>query len=936
MNLDQVRALITHYEALCPEGEGAIPDYPSLRAEVLGKELVRELGLLKEMLQTPEAFKAGLQNRLLERAGDQEHCASFECIPQSPANRMYWEMAMEVFAPQTLGALLAYLSPNTKRVVVADIDEEAIALRAQDNAELTHKLKELQDNLPLKLEEKAFKAEDFPEAPRHARLGELILVEGCLFDVARISQFPLKTSSDLLSALEAQHPKLFVKLLNHNEAMRGLKADVALFRNNAFTPREALVRLCKGLRLGGARMTGKGFASTAAEGALKEFFDYFLALPKALGAEIKALSGGRKSMEQVFREDLDKGHCVETTASDIEGILQANPGNKALNNPPNLSLEARTLLIKKYRKERPCAQNLDFISLEDLPKKELLGVLKKIKPNTAEELITLLINFPPEFYAVLLGGLLDKEGKQSVLTDLGEALTKGFFNPEQKKALAYALGKNHPLAPIHFFTASPGFSDWSFVVDVLSVVPEPHRLEAVKVKNKFGQTVLHSVANNPESLKAILSLVPEKERLEGVKVKNQFGDTVLHLVANNPELLKAILSLYPEEERLEAVKVQDDGGNTVLHHVAKNPESLKTVLSLYPEEERLEAVKVQNKSGDTLLHLAADNPESLKAILSLYPEEERLEAVKAKNKYGETVLHKAADNPESLKAILSLYPEEERLEAVKVKNKYGETVLQKAADNPESFKAILSLYPEEERLEAVKMRDNIGRTVLHGAVDYLESLKAILSLVPEKERLEAVKVRDNMGTTLLHRAANKPESLKTILSLYPEEERLEAVKVRNNMGTTVLHRAANKPESLKALLTLVPEEERILMLKTEVGSGLVCDKLKDTPLELEHSFAPSYIRLHHFLKSQSTGPASFSFFAHPAPTSLMNGFKNAQSFDEVKQVVVDFLSDKGHESLPLAQRLWNLVAPNSEKSIEVLCAQWGMPLGGAKLAGRGF
>jgi hypothetical protein len=61
MNLDQVRALITHYEALCAEGEGAITDYPSLRAEVLGKELVRELGLLKEMLQTPEAFKAGLQ-----------------------------------------------------------------------------------------------------------------------------------------------------------------------------------------------------------------------------------------------------------------------------------------------------------------------------------------------------------------------------------------------------------------------------------------------------------------------------------------------------------------------------------------------------------------------------------------------------------------------------------------------------------------------------------------------------------------------------------------------------------------------------------------------------------------------------------------------------------------------------------------------------------
>jgi hypothetical protein len=202
--------------------------------------------------------------------------------------------------------------------------------------------------------------------------------------------------------------------------------------------------------------------------------------------------------------------------------------------------------------------------------------------------------------------------------------------------------------------------------------------------------------------------------------------------------------------------------------------------------------------------------------------------------------------------------------------------------------------------------------------------------------LEAVKVQDKFGHTVLHLVAHNSESLKAILSLVPEKERLEAVKVRDDMGTTVLHRAANKPESLKALLTLVPDEERILMLKTEVGSGLVCDKLKNTSLELEHSFAPSYIRLHHFLESQSTGPASSSFFAHPTANSLINGFKNAQSFAEVKQVVVDFLSDTRHESLPLTQGLWNVLAPNSEKNIEVLCAQWGMPLGGAKLAGRGF
>jgi ankyrin repeat protein len=1233
MNLAQVTALITHYEAMCAQEGGAILDYPSLKAEVLRKELVSELCLLKELLKTPEAFKAGLQHRLGERAQDQEHCASFEGIPQSPTNQLYWEMAMEAFAPKTLGELLTYLSPNTKRVVVADIDEGAIALRAKDNRELSQQLKVLQDNLPLKLEEKAFKAEDFPQAPSQTGMGELILVEGCLFDVARINRFPLKTSSDLLIALEAQHPKLLVKLLNHNEAMQALKSDVALFRNNAFTPREALLRLCKGLRLGGQRMTGQEFASTSAESALKEFFEYFSALPQALKVEIRALTGENKSMEQVFSDDLDKGHCVETTASDIEAILQANPGNKALNSPPHLSLEARALLIKKYRKERPCAQNFDFTSLEHLPKKHLLGVLETIKTDTAQALVSLLINFPPQFYAALLGGLFKQEGNDIILTHLRNALAENFFNQEQRKALAYALGQHYSLISIHYLWESYDFSDWPFVVDVffaipenhrldvihrkdemcfpllhrvydnpeslkallslvpekkrlealkmqgvlgqtvlhraydnpellqallslvpkeermeavklqddiggtlllpkpfynpksllaiLSLVPENARLEAVKVENNEGtmvlhwvfdnpetlqvllslvpeeerlhavtlkdergqtplhryyhkpetlqallslvpeekrleavkaednegstvldeaadspeslkvllslvpkkqrleavkveddegrtvlywaarrpeslkailsllpeegrldlvkaqnkrcRTVLHLAADDPESLKVLLSLVPEKERLEAVKVQNNYGNTVLHCAATNPESLKVLLSLVPQKERLEAVKSQNNQGSTALHEAADNPESLKAILSQVPEKERLDALKVQNNRDTIVLHWAFDNPESLKAILSLVPEKQRLETVKLQDIEGRTVLHWAFDNPESLKAILSLVPEKERLEAVKVQDTEAETVFHRAAKNPESLKALLSLVPEKERLEAMKVQDELGRTVLHrGAAP--ESLNALLSLVPEKERLEAVRAQDNQGCTVLYWVASKPESLKVILTLYPEKERLQALKVTNkNNGFTVLHRAASNPELLKALLSLypeegrleavkaqnkkgytvlqlaskkpgslvailslAPEEERMLILKTEIDSHLVCDELKDTSLELEHSFAPSYIRLHHFLKSQSTGPASSSFFAHPTPNSLINGFKNAQSFAEVKQVVVDFLSDNHHESLPLTQGLWNLLAPNSEKSIDALRAQWGMPLGGVGLAGRGF
>jgi hypothetical protein len=83
-----------------------------------------------------------------------------------------------------------------------------------------------------------------------------------------------------------------------------------------------------------------------------------------------------------------------------------------------------------------------------------------------------------------------------------------------------------------------------------------------------------------------LEIYPEKERLEAVKLTDVAGDSVLHYAAQNPnpESLRAILEIYPEKERLEAVKLTDRFGNTVLHHAAKNPESLKAIEDLLPKE----------------------------------------------------------------------------------------------------------------------------------------------------------------------------------------------------------------------------------------------------------------------------------------------------------------------------------------------------------------
>ena len=53
---------------------------------------------------------------------------------------------------------------------------------------------------------------------------------------------------------------------------------------------------------------------------------------------------------------------------------------------------------------------------------------------------------------------------------------------------------------------------------------------------------MHYAASTPESLRTILSLYPENERLAAVKEKDTNGQSVLHAVARNPESLKIIFN----------------------------------------------------------------------------------------------------------------------------------------------------------------------------------------------------------------------------------------------------------------------------------------------------------------------------------------------------------------------------------------------------------
>jgi hypothetical protein len=860
MNTEYINALITQYQTICQPYLGPIHDYPSLRKHTLAKELLSELDLIRGLLKEPDDFKAAFQERLRTRAKS----ASFEALPQSPSNQLCWDIALAVFEPKTLGEMLTYLSPNTERVVVADIDEGAIALDAKDITELTHKLKELQDNLPHTLQEKKFEPKDFPEPLEKERLAELILVDDCLFDVASISQFPLKTSSDLLKDIETKYPKLLLKLLNHNEAMQGLKTDVEVFRNNNFTPKEALMTLYRGLRLGGTKFTAQTFASAGGHSAVEQFFEYFLALPDALQTEIKALKVNTKSMANVFDTGFDKGHCVESTATDIMQIVQANSGNKALNNPPHLSANARQSLIQKYRKKRPCAQNQEFISPQDLPSQHLMEALKEIRFNTAEDIITLFIEFPPELYATLLEGLnlLWNQNNRSTFVSNGAlslfaAANDGFFNPAQKEALAKAMGKQQQRFPMVEFCHSLTWSvDWSFITAILTAMDEGELRSTLRQPDKLGSLLIHKAAKNPEALAFILNQYPKKQWVELIATKTvEFssagGRTVLHEAAANPKSVQTLLDLV--KQNLNLLKIQDKRRRTVLHEAVYSPESIQLLLNLIPQNKRLAALKVTDDEGNNLLHLAASNTESLKAILTLLTEEQRLAALKDE-RAGENLLNSVAKHPESLKMLFSLVPLKQQQDLLRLKDTRKLTPFHSAATTPESIKFLLSLVPKEKRLDRLKQRSWF-QTVFHFAASSPESLQAIVNLLPEKKRADVLKIQGVMQRACV----NNPESLKLLLSLIPEKQRWDVLK-----EGSALRIAALNPESIKTLLSLIPEKKRAELPKLKGLLHMAAQKPESLKLLLD--LIPLNQR-HNALKTKYCGRSLISWAADD-PNSL--------------------------------------------------------------------
>lgn len=183
----------------------------------------------------------------------------------------------------------------------------------------------------------------------------------------------------------------------------------------------------------------------------------------------------------------------------------------------------------------------------------------------------------------------------------------------------------------------------SFLPSLLNALPEAQRLDVLKATNELtyetvevstdywrtkyikkpkegtGETALHIASENISLIKEILQLLPEEQRLDALNITNEHNQTVWQSTIVNflrwnnvgdlskewKLLYETLLLILPPAQQLEALKVTDKNGKTILHKIC-TLDMLEQVLQCLPEEERQDVLKTIHKERITFIETATD------------------------------------------------------------------------------------------------------------------------------------------------------------------------------------------------------------------------------------------------------------------------------------------------------------------------------------------
>ena len=755
-----ILSLIQEAQALVSNETIAPHDLSSLKSLVIQLELAQELEILAGLVESGDDFEAAFRARCKARAIQNDGtCLSFTEMPEATVNQLYWDIAsLLVPKPQTLGAMLSILMPQVHEKIVPDY----ILQKDMSNGRLLLK------NVKFKSQTTA----QWEEDASLKRLGDFVIAGTKLFDVNDISLLRFNFHLGLHESLISCYPELAARLYKHNPSLRILADRVSILQGKGQTPFEAISVFIRDLLLSGTHMTGMQYAEKSAGIAFVSFMGYLEILPAEIKASLLALTSPNGESIAGIIDDLRRGNCIETAASELQYILEHSTSRDLLNSRPLLPDNYVSKIVKEYVKDGIATKALE--SSNSLPECFLEEALSQVVIDNSYDCLSLLLSFSPSQYLPLLKyARIDFR----ILTDLSYQIRDGVLNEEQKRALFAALFNQYQKFRqcIPFYITSGGTVE--DLMPLLGKLPKDYIFGLMQERRQMGYHIplIQKLISKPEFLSALLLLFPESDRFLLV---NGYYDiyyvTPLYLAASYPDSLRILLSLYPKNERLAVLNTEKEHFGTVFSVAASYPKSLLVIIESLSEVEQIEVLKDLKIDGSKILHHIAANPTVLNAILALYPPEDRLLAVKERDSIGNTVLHKAVTNYDSLKLVLSLYPDSELLTVAKEKNMAGYNLLRLSITIPESFVAVLALYPAAERIKAVEELEINGEIMLHKLVYNPRSFIALLEVYPENQRLNELRKKDRLGRSVLYNAVIYPATIAAIMQSLPEKDRAAA------------------------------------------------------------------------------------------------------------------------------------------------------------------
>ncbi len=641
-------------------------NYSSLIDCILQLELMQEIAVLRNFLKEPQTFNEQFIQRCAWRTHP-NNSITFTDVPASITNRMYWKIALILFEPKTMREMFPIVIPHINtHMKIALPTALPDGLRSTWGESLVPTIVSSNVN-------------EFTGPPKLEDFTHYVFADDQVMNAVDISNFSLRLHARVYHSLDINHPTLAQNLYTHNTCLNMLAGDILTLTNKGLTPKHALEQLIRQLTLGGNRMTGYHFASKSTIDAVGQFSEYFYSLPQPTQNDLKALEGD-KTLGSIIDEDLAEGHCVESAAYDLTLVLENNKKNPILTVLPHMLKEDFNKLERKYRSHLHSNSILNtrkgFLVLKQLPEHLTRGVLSKLSPINLEELIIIFLNFPTELYVALCQNITFN----NPYATLG-ALTShiDLFNLEQRVALAKAIIKNYqrfnPPLPLIYWALNT--NDPIFIQEALNSIAEYDRLNIIKIADVSGNAIVHDAAN--EVLGALIEPLPQSHRLEALSLANREGNTVLHLKADHSQILLMLLSLLLEEQRFSVVTLFNKKGQSVLHFAALTPESLIAILKLLPKYQRLDALNLVNKNKVTVLQIAARKPGFIHTILILLPEEHRLKAILGLDDSQYPALYYSFNNLECIKPILHVLPETDRLFFLRMTYN-GQSVLSKIVE----------------------------------------------------------------------------------------------------------------------------------------------------------------------------------------------------------------------------------------------------------------